>query len=169
MTLKDARLRAALRAAELAGPGLGDLAANPAGAPAFFRPLRSQLEAALKAGPEKSLAEASAAEDFVARLEKAFADMALLGAPPDAAAREALKLLQLACAETPALLSPGSRTRAAGALAALCARGRRTLAQARAAADGAGFPQNLKFSSIYSGLEAAFDALERCGEALFEA
>lgn len=169
LTLRDARLRAAVMTAELAGPALGDLAAAPAAAPSLFRSLRTELAAALKAGPAESLAAASAAEDFAARLEKTFSDMALLGVPPDAAVMEALGLLQRACAEAPALLTPRGRKAASERLRALCASGRKTLALARASADGAGFPQNLKFSSIYSGLDAAFDALERCGEALFKA
>lgn len=163
----DARARAVVRMLEAAGPGVGDLAVNPGDAPTFFRPLRAALAEALKEGRHGSLAAASAAEDFAVRLEKVFSDMALLGVAPDAALLEALRGLQQACAEAPGLLSAGGKARAAARTKALCAAGRKTLAMARAAAEGAGFPQNLKFSSIYSGLDAVFDALDRCGEALF--
>jgi len=167
--LTDGRLRAAARTLELAGVGAGDLAAKPGDAPTFFRPLKLELQAALKEGRHGSLAAASAAEDFAARLEKVFSDMALLQAPPDRAALEALRLLQRACAAAPDLLSTSGRKRASLEVRACCAEGRKTLALAKAAAEGAGFPQNLKFCSIYSGLDAALDSLERCAEALFKA
>ena len=72
-------------------------------------------------------------------------------------------------AAAPDLLSTSGRKRASLEVRACCAEGRKTLALAKAAAEGAGFPQNLKFCSIYSGLDAALDSLERCAEALFKA
>jgi hypothetical protein len=167
--LTDGRVRAAVKALELVGLGIGDLAARPGDAATFFRPIKIQLYAAIKEGKPASLAAVSAVENFAARLEKAFADMQLLQAPPDRAALEALKLMQRACAAAPGLLSTAGRKRADLEGKACCAQGRKTLALAKVAVEGAGFPQNLKFSSIYSGLDAAFDALERCGEALFKA
>jgi len=167
--ITDGRLKAAVKALEAAGVGIGDLAAKPDEAATFFRPIKIRLYAAVKEGKPASLAAVSAAEDFAARLEKAFSDMVLLQTPPDRAALEAMRLMQRACAAAPKLLSTSGRKNADLEVRACCAQGRKTLAQARAAAEGAGFPQNLKFSSIYSGLDAAFDSLERCAEALFKA
>ncbi len=169
LKLTDARLRAVMQTLETAGPGIGDLAERPGDAPSLFRPLHAALSSALRAGPPRSLAAASAAEEFAGRLEKTFSDMARLDAPPDRAAREALLHLQRACGAAGGLLSVSARAGALAELKALCAAGRRVLSCAKAAADSGGpdFPQNLKFSSIYSGLNAVFDALERCGEALF--
>lgn len=169
LLLTDRRLRAALAALRAAGPALGDLAAEPGQAAAFFRPLRARLHEAAQAGEPRSLPALAAATDFAARLEKAFSDMALLQAPPDRAALEALACLQLACGAADGLLSPSRRARADASLRAAAAAGRRLLSSAKAAADRApdGFTQNLKFSTIYSGLDGAFDSLERCAEALF--
>lgn len=167
LTLTDRRLRAAMKAVTLSGEALGDLAAAPGEAAAFFRPLRSGLEAAAGSGKEGSLAALSAAEDFTVRLEKAFSDMALLSAPPDDVARQALLYLQRACAIAPKLLSASGRPSAYDLLRAHCAGGRKVLRQALGASPSAGFPENLKFSSIYTGLDGAFEAFERCADALF--
>ncbi len=172
LRLTDARLRAVLKALRGSGPGLGDLFENPAAAPVFFRPLRAGLRRAATAGPGTPPASSqalAAAEDFTERLEKVFSDMALHGTLPDAPVKEALLYLQRACGETPALLSPGDRAGASTRIRGFSAGARKILALARAAAvaSPSGFPQNLKFSSIYSGLDAALDAYERCAEALF--
>ncbi|MGD9643259.1 MAG: hypothetical protein AB7V08_11030 [Elusimicrobiales bacterium] len=172
LTLTDRRLGAALAALRAAGPALGDLAAAPAGAAEFFRPFRVRLHnAAEQAGEPRSLAALAAAMDFTARLEKTFSDMALLQAPPDRAALEALARMQLACGAADDLLYTSRRALAFASLRAAIAEGRRLLASAKAAADRSpeSFTQNLKFSSIYSGLDGAFDSLERCAEALFRA
>lgn len=175
LKLTDMRLRAALNAVGRSGAGLGDLAAAPSGAPAFFRPLRAELDrAAASGGPNPGGSAAlSAAEDFTLRLEKTFSDMALLDAPPDSPVKEALIHLAKACELAPALLSRNRRERALKETLGLSAGGRRALALARASvsrpANGpqpGGFAQNLKFSSIYSGLDSVFDALERLAEAL---
>lgn len=165
----DGRVKAAVRALQLAGVGIGDLAAKPGEAATFFRPIKIQLYAAIKEGKPASLAVVSAAEDLASRLEKTFSDMALLQAPPDRPVLEALRLMQRACAAAPDLLSTSGRKNADLEVRTCCGEGRKTLVLAKAAAEGAGFPQNLKFSSIYSGLDAAFDSLERCAEALFKA
>lgn len=169
LTLRDSRLRAALAAVERAGVLIGDLAARPSAAPALLRPLRLEVEAALKEGRPGSLAAAHAAEDFAARLEKLFTDMDQLAAPPDARALEALKRLQLACAEAPGLLSVAGRKASYARMAGLAAEGRALLARGLADPAGSAFPQNLKFSTIYTGLDGVFDSLERCREALFKA
>ncbi|OGR40867.1 MAG: hypothetical protein A2X35_02735 [Elusimicrobia bacterium GWA2_61_42] len=170
LALTDPRLKAAMHALERAGAALGDLAAAPAGAAAFFAPLKKSLAKAAGARPGNPAGSAAlaAAEDLTLRLERAFSDMARLEAPPDAAARHALLALQRACALTPRLVSRSSRAAAFAQAAALCNTGHKTLALARAAADRAPgeFPLNLKFSSIYSGLDAVFCAFERCAEAL---
>ena len=169
LLLSDARYGAALRAVEMAGAGLGDLSRAPERSATFFKPLRDGLARAAAApgnrpGPTRLLA---AAEDFTLRLEKVFTDMALHKTAPDAAVKEALLALQRACALTPSLLSAGNSGTAAET-AAFCAQGRKSLRLAKAAADSApsDFPLNLKFSSMYSGLDAVFDALERCSDAL---
>lgn len=171
LALTDRRLKAALNALRASGTGLGDLVKDPAGAAGFFRPLRSELEKAAKAPPSlPACAQAlAAAEDFTARLEKLFSDLALHGTPPDSAAMQALDCLQKACAEARGLLSPGSRAGALAVIRGLSAGARKTLALAAgaAAASPGDFPRNLKFSSIYSGLDAVFDAYERCAEALY--
>jgi hypothetical protein len=171
LALSDPRLKAALNAVESSGPGLGDLIKEPAGAAGFFRPLRSSLAKASKARPASpaSAQALAAAEDFTARLEKLFSDLSLHGTAPDAAALEALLYLQTACAETAGLLSRGGRAGALARVRGLSAGARKTLALAgaAAAASPADFPLNLKFSSIYSGLDAVFDAYERCAEALY--
>lgn len=169
LTLTDARLRSVLRTLETAGAGLGDLAADPGGAAVFFRPLKTGLEKAAAAGQLRSLEALSAAEDLAARLEKTFLDMANLKTAPDPAALEALFCLQRACAGSGRLLSVRGRAGAAAELNALCTAGRRSLYLAKTSLNSSGqdFPQNLKFCSIYSGLDAAFDSLERCAEALF--
>lgn len=168
LKLTDARVGAALKTLRVAGPALGDLAARPADAPAVFRPVKADLAAALAAGRPASLAAAAAAEDFAGRLEKFFSDLALLQLAPDPAVLEALLALQRACAAAGRLPSTSARAKAAGEVSQLCAAGRRSLSLARAAAASApsDFPLNLKFSSIYSGLDAVFDSLERCAEAL---
>lgn len=170
LTLTDRRLGAALAALRAAGPALGDLAAAPGGAEEFFRPYRVRLHKAFdQDGEPRSLAALAAATDFAARLEKTFSDMALLQAPPDRAALEALARMQLACGAADDLLCTSRRARAFASLRAAIAEGRRVLSSAKAAADRSpdGFTQNLKFSTIYSGLDGAFDSLERCAEALF--
>lgn len=169
--LTDRRLRAVLGTLRAAGPGLGDLAASPGGAAAFFRPLKAGLRSAAASGRGPSLPAVAAAEDFAARLERAFSDMHRLEAPPDEAVLQALAFLQRACAIAPRLLSHSARPAAYDLLRAHCAGGRRALRQAKAAADSppSDFPANLKFSSIYSGLDGAFEAFERCAEALFRA
>ena len=172
LRLTDARLKAVLRALRDSGPGLGDLCGKPGAAPAFFKPLRAGLRRAAAAAPgaAPSASQAlAAAEDFIERLERVFSDMALHGTLPDAPVKEALLYLQRACGEAPALLSPGDRAGAFARGRAFSAGARKVLALARAAAEAApsGFPQNLKFSSIYSGLDAVLDAYERCAEALF--
>lgn len=173
--LTDARVKAVLNAAERSGEGLGDLAAAPASAQAFFKPQRAELaRAAASGGPNPAGSAAlAAAEDFTLRLEKAFSDMTLLDAPPDAPVKEALLYLAKACGLAPALLSPTRRERALKETLGLSAGGRKALALARGAASRpasgpqpGGFAQNLKFSSIYSELDSAFDALERLAEAL---
>jgi len=168
LALTDARAGAALKTLRAAGPALGDLAARPADAPAVFRPLKAALASALAAGRPSSLAAASAAEDFAVRLEKFFSDLALLKLPPDPPVLEALLCLQRACGAAGRLPSPGARARASEEVRLLCGAGRRSLSLARTAAAAApsDFPLNLKFSSIYSGLDAVFDSLERCAEAL---
>jgi len=175
LKLTDARIKAVLNAAGRSAAALGDLTAAPAGAPAVLGPLRAELaRAAVSAppGPAGSAAVA-AAEDFTRRLEKTFSDMALLGVPPDAPVKEALIYLGKACGLVPALLSRFRRERALKETLGLSAGGRRALALARGAASRpasgpqpGGFAQNLKFSSIYSGLDSAFDALERLAETL---
>lgn len=172
LTLTDARLRAVLGALKASGPGLGDLAEDPGAAPAFFRPPRARLRRASAAAPSSSPAAPlalAAAEEFTARLEKVFSDMALHAAAPDPAVKEALLYLQQACAEARGLLSLGGRAGAFARIKGLAAGAHKNLALARAAAASApeDFPQNLKFSSIYSGLDAVFYAYERCAEALF--
>lgn len=170
--LTDARLKAVLGALRNTGPALGDLFEKPGSAPGFFKPLRAGLRRAAKAAPGTRPATSqalAAAEDFIERLERVFSDLALHGTPPDAPVKEALLYLQRACGETTALLSPGDRAGAFARGRAFSAGARKGLALARAAAEASpsGFPQNLKFSSIYSGLDAVFDAYERCAEALF--
>jgi hypothetical protein len=169
LTLTDERLKSVIRTLDSAGTGLGDLAADPEGSAAFFRPLKAALRKAAVSGRPRSLEALSAAEDFAALLEKTFFDMAILKTKPDPAILEALLCLQRACSETGKLLSIRRRNKAAAELNSLCATGRRSLHLAKTSADvsGQGFPQNLKFCSIYSGLDAAFDSLERCAEALF--
>lgn len=172
LRLTDARLKAVLRVLRDSGPGLGDLFENPSSAPDFFRPLRAGLRRAAAAGPGTPPASSQAlasAEDFMERLERVFSDMALHGTPPDAPVKEALLYLQRACGETAALLSPADRAGTFARSRAFSAGARKVLALARTAAEASpsDFPQNLKFSSIYSGLDAVFDAYERCAEALF--
>jgi hypothetical protein len=169
LKLTDARVGAVLYALHAPGRAMGDLAASPSSAPAFFRPLRRELDKARSAPSSPAAAEAlAAAEDFAGRLEKVFADMALHGVEPDAAVSDALLRLQASCSGAGALLSAGKRAKALERVRGLCAGAAQALDRSRRAAeaDPAGFPQNLKFSSIYSGLAAATDALERCAEAL---
>ena len=180
LALTDARLKVVLKTLRASGPGLGELVKNPGAAPAFFRPLRAGIRRTYSAAPSAFPASSQAlvaAEDFTARLEKFFSDLALHKTPPDAAAREALLYLQQACAEAPGLLSLSGRAGASAEIRGLCAGARKSLALARAACLPAGrqssgsftcsFTQNLKFGSIYSGLDAVFDAYERCAEALY--
>ena len=174
LILTNARLRAVLGALRATGPGIGDLVRNPGAAPAFFRPLRAGLRCAASAGPSASEAPPralAAAEDFLIRLEKFFSDLDLHKTVLDAAAMEALLALQRACDEAPGLLSPGGREAAASVIRGLSARAHKTLTQAGAAAGSSpdGFPEKLKFSSIYSGLDAIFNAYEGCAEALSKA
>ena len=172
LRLTDARLRAVLRALRDSGPCLGNLFQSPSSAPGFFRPLRAGLRRATAAAPGAAPAASqalAAAEDFIERLERVFSDLALHGTLPDAPVKEALLYLQRACAEAPALLSPGDRAGAFARSRGFSAGARKVLDLARTAAEASpsGFPQNLKFSSIYSGLDAVLDAYERCAEALF--
>jgi len=170
LKLTDRRFRAAVSAVERTGEALGDLAERPAEAPVFFRPLKAELSASAAAPAGEASARArAAAEEFLLLLERFFADLALHGVRPDAALSEALLRLQRACGAAGGLVSPVSRAAAAREIRGLCAGSRRGLSQAERAAnsDPSGFPQNLKFSSIYSGLDAATDAFERCAEALF--
>lgn len=164
------RRHAAMDALRRSCLAAGDLAAAPAAAPAFFRPLRARFEA-LRAAPGlpgPGLRAFAAAEDFTLRLEQFFSGMALHGSQPDEAILEVLAILQLARPALPGLLGrrkdkalaaiSGARSRAAGVLS----RAR----EASAAAPG-DFPLNLKFSSMYSDLDAVFDAFARCAEALY--
>jgi hypothetical protein len=173
LAFTDVRLKAAMNALQRSGAALGDLAEAPGGAAAFFRPLKAALAAAAagKTGNLAGSAALAAADDFTLRLERTFSDMERLDAPPDAAVRRALLALQRACALTRRLVSRSARAAAFAEAMALCGTGRKTLTQARTAADGAGaeFALNLKFSSIYSGLDAVFFAFERCAEALITA
>jgi hypothetical protein len=164
----DKRLYAAADALRRSGLALGDLAAAPDTAAAFFAPLKASL-AGLRNDPgdPRGSAAIAAAEDFTRLLEKAFSEMALFNAAPDLAVKEALLCLQRACALAPALGQNGAekdRTR----IMELSAAARKALAGARTAADRdpGELTGNLKFSSIYSGLDAVFDALERCAGAL---
>lgn len=175
LKLTDTRLKAVLSAVARSGAALGDLTAAPAGAAGFFSPLRAGLSLAAAAAPPDPATSAalSAADDFTRRLEKTFSDMTLLGAPPDAPVKEACIYLAKACELTPALLSRFRRERALRTTLGLSAGGRKALSLARNAASRpasaplpGGFAQNLKFSSIYSGLDSVFDALERLAEAL---
>ncbi len=173
LLLTDARLRSVLGTLRVSGPGLGDLALDPGAAPSFFKPLHDGLR--LAAGKPSRSSPASeqalaAAEEFAARLEKVFSDLALHGMAPDEPVKEALLYLQRACDEAPGLISPGSRAGAFARIREFSTGAHKGLALAgrAAAASPAGFPQNLKFSSIYSGLDAVFDAYERCAEALFK-
>ncbi len=155
LRLKDPRLAAALAAVRSAGRALGDLAEKPALAQAFFTPLRLELSAARRRrGAAASLAALAAAEELAARLERLFGDLARHGSEPDAAMKHALACLEAACAE----LGRGP------SLQSLCAAGRASL-KAAAGPAAAGFPQKLKYSSMYSDLDAAFAALERCAGA----
>jgi len=173
LALTDARLKAAMNALERCGASVGDLAAGPGGAASFFLPLKKALTGAAGAAPGNPAGAAAlaAAEDFTLRLERSFSDMARLDARPDAAVLRALLALQRACALTPRLVSRSARPRAFAEAMALCAAARKTLALAGAAANGAPgeFALNLKFSSIYTGLDAVFYAFERCAEALITA
>ena len=172
LKMTDRRFRAALAAVEETGAALGDLESKPASAPVFFRPLKAALAASASGAPsgQASAQARAAAEEFLLRLERVFADLALHGTRPDAAVREAMLRLQRACAEAGSLASTGRRAAAAEQIRGLCAGSRRVLELARGAAAAApgDFPQNLKFSSIYSGLGDATDAFERCAEALFK-
>ncbi len=142
--------------------------------------------AALAAGRNPGgTAVLAAAEDFAIRLEKFFTDMALHKTSPDAPVMEALLCLQRACAAAPARRSPQKKNRApappppppkkthgaAARVRAFCAGGRKSLRLAKAASDSdrVNFPQNLKFGSMYSGLDGVFDALENYVRALHSA
>ncbi len=175
LKLTDPRLKAVLNAAGRSGAALGDLTAAPAGAAAFFKPLHAALANAAASGAPApaSSAALAAAEDFTRRLEKTFSDMALLGVQPNAPVKEALIYLEKACGLAPALLSRLRRERALKEALGLSSGGRKALSLARDAASRpasgpqpGGFAQNLKFSSIYSGLDSVFDAFERLAEAL---
>jgi len=171
--LTDSRLRTALRTIAACGPALGDLAASPESAPRFFRPLHLRLARASAGGSGSRAggAAAAAAENLAARLEKFFDDLALHKTAADLPLEQALACLQAACAEAPELLSPRGRAPALEKIRGLSAAGTKTLRLAKDAAEGqrVNFPQNLKFSSMYSGLEAVFDAFERCANALYGA
>lgn len=169
LALTDARIRAALGALDRCGPALGDLSAYPEMAADFFPPLKQKLsKAAAVRGKRPGAGSAlAAADNFTRWLEKTFADMALLEARPEALPH-ALVFLQRACALAPRLLAQDGGQQALGELRGLCASGRKVLAQAKTAAASARdeFTENLKFSTIYSDLDSAFDAFERCAEAL---
>lgn len=174
----DGRLRAALKTIGGAAAALGDLAINPGDAPRFFRPHLHRFSAARQGPARAGAGEASpaggavlaAAEDFTARLEKFFKDLALHKTAVDPAMEQALLYLQAACAEAPRLLSLRARAGALEKIRGLTASGALTLRLAKDAAQDrrANFPQNLKFCSMYSGLDAVFDAFERCAAALYE-
>lgn len=168
--LSDRRLRAALRVIRDCRLGIGDLAASPGGAAAFFKPLRERLSGALAAPPASAAgsAAAAAAEDVAGRLEKFFTDLALHGIKPDRPIKNALFCLQRACAEAPSLLSTGRRAKSLAGIRSLSAAAQRELRLAREAARAAGsdFPAKLKFDSMYSGLDAVLDAFLRCAVAL---
>ncbi len=169
LALTDPKIRAAMAALDRCGPALGDLTGYPGMAAEFFPPLRQALRRAAAARSKRPGAQAAlrAAEEFCDLLARTFADMDRLDARPEAAP-EALAFLQRACALAPRLLASEPDGRSLREVLALSASGRRALALARTAADRARdeFPQNLKFSSIYAGFDAAFDAFERCAEAL---
>lgn len=170
LKLTDARVGAVLYALEAPARAMGDLQVSPASAPAFFSPVKLSLEKAKASPSSAAAAEAlAAAGEFTDRLEKFFSDMALLQAQPDRPVLEALARVQAACRGSGGLLSVSARAGGLEEIRGLCAGARQALESAgrAAAADPGGFPQNLKFSSIYSGLAAATDALERCAEALF--
>ncbi len=172
LRLTDKRLRATLGTVTGCGEALGDLEREPAAAPTLLRPFRKELDSARAAGSSQEAGRAlAAADDFAARLEKTFSDMALLQVRPDSPSREALLHLQRACSLTPRLLSRSGRAAASAELLAHCATGRKALSLALSAAEAAGspssFPLNLKFSSIYSGLDSVFEALERCAGSLY--
>jgi len=173
LKLSDTRLRAALETIEECGDELGDLAAAPANAAAVFGPLRERLARAAAEPPASAAGTkaAGAAEDLLVRLEKFFADLALHKTVPDAPMKEAMLRLQKACAAAPALLSGNRRDEALARTRALCASAARTLSLAMTASSAArgDFPANLKFSSMYSGLDAVFSAFARCADALHEA
>ncbi len=170
--LTDARLRAVLKTLDDCAEALDGLAKAPASAPGFFGPRLRGLALARAAGPAAPARSAAlaAADDFTARLEKFFADLALHRTAPDTEMVQALACLQAACLRAPGLLSPRRRAAALAGIRALAASGSRVLRGARTAAEArpGNFPQNLKFSSIYSGLDAVFDAFERCASALYE-
>lgn len=170
LKLTDARVGAVLYALDAPAKAMGDLEASPASAPAFFRPVKLALEKAKASPSSPAAAEAlAAAGEFADRLEKFFSDTALLRAAPDRPVLEALARVQAACRCSGRLLSVRARAGALEEVRGLCAGARLALESAgrAAAAEPGGFPQNLKFSSIYSGLAATTDALERCAEALF--
>jgi len=111
----------------------------------------------------------AAAEEFTARLEKLFFDLALHKTVPDMTAREALLYLQQACDKAPELLSLSGRAGASAEIRGLSAGALKSLAVSRTAAGASpgDFPQKLKVCSIYSGLDAIFDPYERCADALY--
>ena len=184
--LTDRRLRGALNAIGACAGALGDLAKNPEYAPAFFKPHRLRLARLAYAVPGGQGGEAAAAqgrtavpgsgqavpaaEDFTARLENFFNGLARHKTAADAPVRQSLSYLQAACAETWKLLSPWQRADALAKIRGLSATGTRHLRLARTAISErrGNFPQILKFSSMYSDLEAVFDALERCALSLYE-
>jgi len=173
LQLSDRRLRAALRIIGDCRLGIGDLAASPGVAAAFFKPLRKRLAGALAAPPASAAgsAAAAAAEDLAGRLEKFFTDLALHGMVPDQPIKNALLCLQKACGEAPSLLSLRRRTKTLAGIHALSAAAQKELRLARRAARSAGsdFPANLKFDTMYSGLDAVLNAFMRCAAALYEA
>ncbi len=170
LKLTDARVGAVLWTLDAPARVMGDLTEAPGRAAEFFAPLRKALDAARARPSSPQAAEAlAAAEEFAARLEKAFSDMSLHAVAPDAPVMEALGRIQAACRGAGRLLRLPRRAAALAETRGLCDGARRALQSAAraAASDPGAFPQNLKFSSIYSGLAAATDALERCAEALF--
>lgn len=168
LSLTDRRIKAVRAALRACASLAGDLAAAPEGAPAALRPLMKELEEAAREGVPASGPAAAAALDLLLRLEKFFSCLALHRTPPDARTRQALALLQRACSRAPRLLSLG-RKAALEEIRAACASARALLQAAAAEAEEApaGFPEKLKFCSIYSDLGGIFSALERCAEALY--
>ncbi|HNW45537.1 MAG TPA: hypothetical protein PKI19_13625 [Elusimicrobiales bacterium] len=164
----DRGLWAAVRTISDCGRALGDLALKPGDAQRFFRPRLERLSGAAaggRAGPALA-----AAEDFAARLQKFFMDLELQRTAATPELGQALAYLQAACPLAGELTSPRRRAAALEKLRGLSAAAAAVLRRAKTAAQARpdNFPQNLKFSSMYSDLEAVFDAFERCAVSLYD-